>query len=100
MSFALRCTGRSIVAGFYILTGMVHSLIWMIEPLYIFRSGDLELGIALRTTEYLGNETEYVPWSAASRELMFVSSMLQRNPLYGHYEVSLSIGPVKQKLLA
>ena len=75
------------MAEFYILTRKVHSLRWMIEPLYIFRSGDLELGIALRTTEYLGNETEYVPWSAASRELMFVSSMLQRNPLYGHYEV-------------
>ena len=59
-----------------------------------------QLGIALRTTEYLGNETEYVPWSAASRELMFVSSMLQRYPLYGYYEVSLSIGPVMHKLLA
>ena len=43
--------------------------------------------IALQTTEYLGNETEYVPWEAATRELGFVSSMLKRDPLYGEYEV-------------
>ena len=54
-----------------------------------FRSGDLDMKIALRTTEYLGSETEYVAWSAASDELGFVSTMLKRNPLYGEYSVSL-----------
>ena len=45
--------------------------------------------IALQTTEYLSNETEYVPWSAATGELGFVSTMLQFDPLYGEYRVSI-----------
>ena len=44
--------------------------------------------IALRTTEYLSNETEYVPWSAATSELGFVKAMLQFNSLYGEFNVS------------
>ena len=45
--------------------------------------------IALQTTEYLSNETEYVPWSAATGELGFISTMLQFDPLYGEYRVSI-----------
>ena len=45
--------------------------------------------IALQTTEYLSNETEYVPWSAATGELGFVSTMLQFDPLYGEFVVSI-----------
>lgn len=63
------------------------------------KSGDLDMKIALQTTEYLGNETEYVPWEAATGELEFVSSMLKRDPLYGEYEKfmhSISYGPFQR----
>ncbi|XP_053387330.1 aminopeptidase N-like isoform X1 [Mercenaria mercenaria] len=49
------------------------------------RSGDLGMSLALRTTEYLNNEREWIPWSAASSQLGFVGSMLERHPLYGSF---------------
>ena len=52
------------------------------------KSGDLSMSLALQTTNYLQNEREYVPWSAATSQLSFVSSMLVRDPLYGSFSVS------------
>ena len=52
------------------------------------KSGDLDMSLALQTTNYLQNEREYVPWSAATSQLSFVSSMLVRDPLYGSFSVS------------
>ncbi|XP_060566248.1 aminopeptidase N-like [Ruditapes philippinarum] len=49
------------------------------------RSGDLDMSLALRTTEYLNKEREWIPWSAASSQLGFVGSMLERHPLYGSF---------------
>ena len=43
--------------------------------------------IPLRTTVYMAKETDYVPWSAFSNELGFVSAMLQQDPLYGELRV-------------
>ena len=65
---------------------MVKSI--KIEQFFPHRSGDLDILIPLRTTVYLANETEYVPWAAVSSELGFVSLMLQRDPMYGDYRVS------------
>ena len=53
----------------------------------LYRSGDLDIRIPLRTTVYLPYETEYVPWAAVSSELGFVSLMLQRDSLYGEWKV-------------
>ncbi|XP_021377931.1 uncharacterized protein LOC110466016 isoform X1 [Mizuhopecten yessoensis] len=50
------------------------------------KSGDLDLTIALDTMEYLGNELDYVPWSAAIGELSYVEEMLVRTPLYGQFK--------------
>ncbi|XP_053387121.1 aminopeptidase N-like [Mercenaria mercenaria] len=50
------------------------------------RSGDLNMSIAVRTTDYLNKEREWVPWSAARSQLIFVGSMLANDPLYGSFE--------------
>ncbi|XP_053387798.1 aminopeptidase N-like [Mercenaria mercenaria] len=45
------------------------------------KSGDLDMSIALRTTEYLNKELDWIPWSAANNQLGFVGSMLERHQL-------------------
>lgn len=47
------------------------------------------MAIALNTTNYLKSERDYIPWEAALTQLSFVSSMLERHPLYGSFSVSL-----------
>ncbi|XP_052787465.1 aminopeptidase N-like isoform X1 [Mya arenaria] len=49
------------------------------------KSGDLDMSIALQSINYLGNEEDYIPWSAATGQLAFVSSMLARHPLFGAF---------------
>ncbi|KAL5020034.1 hypothetical protein ScPMuIL_002926 [Solemya velum] len=49
------------------------------------RAGLLDMRIALDTLDYLSAEREYIPWKTATVELDFVSSMLQRNKLFGPY---------------
>ncbi|KAJ8319602.1 hypothetical protein KUTeg_002846 [Tegillarca granosa] len=43
---------------------------------------------ALGTVEYLKKEREYIVWEAASDELSYVNSMLERTPLYGKFSVN------------
>lgn len=43
---------------------------------------------ALGTVKYLKKEREYIVWEAASAELSYVNSMLERTPLYGKFSVS------------
>lgn len=43
--------------------------------------------IALQTIEYLGDEMDYVPWTAAEKQLSYVQKMLVRTSLYGKYKV-------------
>ncbi|XP_069101890.1 uncharacterized protein [Argopecten irradians] len=50
------------------------------------KSGDLDMTVALDTLEYLANEIDYVPWSAATSELSYVETMLVRTPLYGQFK--------------
>ena len=47
-----------------------------------------EYRVRILATQFLSNDTEYVPWSAATGDLGFVSTMLQFDPLYGVYRVS------------
>ena len=46
------------------------------------------MDIALQTVEYLANEDNYVPYSAALDELGYVDDMLERTELYGAFSVS------------
>ncbi|CAC5411232.1 ANPEP [Mytilus coruscus] len=50
------------------------------------RSGDLDIGISLKTVEYISEELEYVPWDAASSQLSYVSNMLSRTEIYGKFK--------------
>ena len=53
----------------------------------IYRSGDLDMKIALQTVNYLANEREYIVWEAALGELGYVDAMLERTSLYGSFAV-------------
>jgi hypothetical protein len=46
------------------------------------------MDIALQTVEYLANEDNYLPYSAALSELSYVDDMLERTELYGAFSVS------------
>ncbi|XP_052090870.1 uncharacterized protein LOC127727793 [Mytilus californianus] len=50
------------------------------------KSGDLDIGISLKTVEYISEELEYVPWDAASSQLSYVSNMLSRTEIYGKFK--------------
>ena len=43
----------------------------------------------LRATQYLVNETEYIPWVAAISNLGYIHRMLQYTPTYGHFQVRI-----------
>ncbi|KAL9980512.1 hypothetical protein ACROYT_G009112 [Oculina patagonica] len=49
------------------------------------RAGQVEMSTALRLTNYLDKEREYVPWSSALGHLGFIGSMLSMRPSYGYY---------------
>ncbi|XP_052084132.1 aminopeptidase N-like isoform X2 [Mytilus californianus] len=49
------------------------------------KSGDLKMSIALQTVEYLSTEDNFLPYSAASGELLYVEDMLERTALFGAF---------------
>ena len=53
----------------------------------LFRAGELDQLVAMRVTEYLDLETEYVPWYAAIENLDYVNRMLQLSSAYGDFKV-------------
>ena len=46
---------------------------------------DLDYDLALKQTEYLKNEKEYVPWSAALSGFNYLDEMLGRDQIYGNF---------------
>ena len=46
---------------------------------------NLDYDLALKQTEYLKNEKEYVPWSAALSGLSYLDEMLGRDQIYGNF---------------
>lgn len=54
----------------------------------LHRAGQVDMSTALRLTNYLDKEREYVPWSSALGHLGFIGSMLSMRPSYGYYRVS------------
>jgi len=50
-----------------------------------FRGGRLDYSIALGMTEYLRNERDYIPWSAAISGFNYLESMLSRTGAFGEY---------------
>ncbi|XP_076118297.1 aminopeptidase N-like [Mytilus galloprovincialis] len=50
------------------------------------KAGILDIETALHTLDYLNNETEYIPWGAAVKELAYLDRMLVSTPVYGNFE--------------
>ena len=49
------------------------------------------MSIALRTLEFLGSDSDYVPWRAMAGELSYLDLMLSRTAIYGEFEVCLVV---------
>lgn len=54
----------------------------------IARAGHVDAVLALTLTEYLADETEYLPWRSALNALRFVDDMLERTSAYGLFKVN------------
>ncbi|CAN7982366.1 unnamed protein product [Ixodes hexagonus] len=55
------------------------------DILDLARAGVVDYGLALKATEYLPQETEYIPWDAAFSNLNFLSHMLDTKEVYGKW---------------
>eukprot|EP00095_Tigriopus_kingsejongensis_P003865 maker-scaffold1168_size57759-snap-gene-0.7 protein:Tk03865 transcript:maker-scaffold1168_size57759-snap-gene-0.7-mRNA-1 annotation:"aminopeptidase n" len=50
------------------------------------RVGQLDYSIALGTTQYLSQETEYIPWKTALNGFGYIDTMLERTAGYGEFQ--------------
>lgn len=54
----------------------------------LYRAGHIETTLALRTTLFLSEETEYMPWESALDNLDYFYLMFDRTELYSPMQVS------------
>ena len=54
----------------------------------VISSGHLDVTIALELSEYLVNETEYVPWRIGLEAMKYISRLLEEHPDYMYFKVS------------
>ena len=59
------------------------------KDLYVVSSGHLDVTIALELSEYLVDETEYVPWRIGLEALRYISGLLEGHPDYMYFKVSI-----------
>jgi len=52
-----------------------------------FRSGHLNLNVAMEMSTYLQKETEYLPWTIALRSLMNIEDLFELTPAHKFYAV-------------
>ena len=52
------------------------------------RAGHVNVTLALSTTRYLRNDTEFVPWEVAIRNFNYFLLMFDRSEVYGPMQVS------------
>jgi len=55
------------------------------DAMNLARSNRLEYDSALKQTEYLRNEKEYVPWTSAISGFSYLDEMLGRDQIYGEF---------------
>uniref|UniRef100_A0A4W5PFV1 Aminopeptidase n=1 Tax=Hucho hucho TaxID=62062 RepID=A0A4W5PFV1_9TELE len=63
------------------------------------RAKHINVTLALRTTKYLWNDTEYIPWESALRNLDYFILMFDRSEVYGPMQVSHQIKILYIKVL-
>lgn len=56
------------------------------------RASHVNVTVALDMTRYLVNETEYVPWGTAIKNLDYLILMFDRSEVYGPMQVNLENG--------
>ena len=56
------------------------------DALNLAKSDNLDYETALGLTEYLSNEVEYIPWSAALTGLSYINKVMKRTPAYGDFK--------------
>ena len=61
------------------------------DALSLARAGLLDYNIAFSLTEYLGQETAYIPWAAAIRNLNYIRGMIETTGAFEHYKVTCRI---------
>ena len=59
-----------------------------VDDVCVFSSGHLDITIALELSEYLVNETEYVPWRIGLESLRYISGLLEGHPDFMYFKVS------------
>lgn len=57
------------------------------------RAKYVNVTLALRTTQFLRNETEYMPWQAALGNLQYFQLMFDRSEVFGAMSVSGATPP-------
>uniref|UniRef100_A0AAY5KEY2 Aminopeptidase n=1 Tax=Esox lucius TaxID=8010 RepID=A0AAY5KEY2_ESOLU len=59
------------------------------QKLYYYMAKQINVTLALRTTKYLRNDTEYIPWESALRNLDYFILMFDRSEVYGPIQAYL-----------
>ncbi len=72
----------------------------MKDSLSLARADLLDYKIALGTTKYLSKELEFIPWSPAISELIYLGQMLHKSDGHSNYKefMSKQLGPLFGKL--
>uniref|UniRef100_A0A8C8ICK9 Aminopeptidase n=1 Tax=Oncorhynchus tshawytscha TaxID=74940 RepID=A0A8C8ICK9_ONCTS len=71
-----------------ILFGWLRSS-YIMYFIYLSRAKHINVTLALRTTKYLWNDTEYIPWESALRNLDYFILMFDRSEVYGPMQAYL-----------
>jgi len=70
------------------------------DALNLARAGMLEYDMALKTTEYLTSETDYIPWKSALTAFVYLEDMMKRTAGFGDLKTYLiaTLQPLYERL--
>lgn len=61
------------------------------NPFFSLRAKMVDVPLALNFTQFLYNETAYLPWESAVRNLKYFVLMFDRSEVYGPMQVSVIV---------
>lgn len=64
------------------------------------RSGHLDISMAMRLSQYLKQETDYIPWSVALSCFSYIDSLLMGTDTYKYFTVCTKINMRKNHSLS
>jgi len=82
--------------GLYTCTAVAHLplhqlgfLVVIVKSVFcVVSSGHLDVSMALQLSEYLVDETEYVPWRIGLEALRYISGLLEGHPDFMYFKVN------------